>query len=219
MNDFPILFEWDLDTAGYTAGPEAQAVTPGRRRRITAQDAAPKVLWPRGGPPQQRRPLDKFPHLFLYFAQLELTAQACVDFADRYGPLTRAGNTEGEYLEKWFREIQWMRSAVELATEDLAEAVRRLVGGPGTKLAGVIDLAPPDERAVLGLVPEDLAEAMRLQLLLAVANGWPLQRCARCAKWFESGRGAAATRRSGARFCSDHCRAAHNNAQRTTLEA
>ena len=64
------------------------------------------------GKRKERSPFEKAPGLYLTFAKLDGTPEACVDFARAWGLLTTpASSAAEEGLEVWRREIRKMKSS------------------------------------------------------------------------------------------------------------
>jgi hypothetical protein len=70
-------------------------------------------------------------------------------------------------------------------------------------LDGKLVPGQPDGRPSFALEPQNLIDAMRLQLALSIAGGNTLHSCEQCGQPFESG---ATAKRIMAKFCSDECR-------------
>src|SRR6266851_51646 len=161
--------------------------------------------------------------LYKRFAELDGSADACVEFATACGLLkTRAGVGASERLDGWQREIKKLRALMTMLSVDDQARERNeqpggvvrtansrrvrlkmtnievaLLSGPSDPLGGV-------SRPALVLQPQNLLDAMYLQLAKFVAGDGVLRRCKQCDNWFECG--ASEARRSLALFCSPQCK-------------
>jgi hypothetical protein len=155
--------------------------------------------------------------LYKRFAELDGSADACVEFAMACGLLkTKASIGASERLDGWQREIKKLRALMTVlsaADEQPGGFVRTansrrvrlkmtnidvaLLSGPSEPLGGV-------SRPALVLQPQNLLDAMYLQLAKFVAGDGVLRPCKQCGKWFECG--ATEARRSLALFCSPQCK-------------
>jgi hypothetical protein len=161
----------------------------------------------------------KFGTLYLEFAQLDGTPEACLAFAEKYGLLcapARFANRPSEELSFWKSEIKRML----LNIRSLPTAIVRvdfsprggmyarvgkmnvlLVAGPGVG-------APP----VMVIEPEDLLQAMNLEMAHFISGGGRLILCRNCGLMFQAGR--AGSKRVIAQFHNDECKHAFHNAKR-----
>jgi hypothetical protein len=149
--------------------------------------------------------------LYLKFAGLDGSPEACVSFANAYGLLEKRAslaNPPFESLRDWQREIKGMKSSISALPTVIKVANSRAT----TAIVGSLDvmLVPnpaPDEKPALVLKPHSLLQAMNLQLALWVAGGGTLVTCEQCGQPFQAGIGK---KRSIARFCGDRCRVQHH---------
>jgi hypothetical protein len=74
----------------------------------------------------------------------------------------------------------------------------------------------PDGRPTLSLRPQNLIDAMRIQLAQSIASGNLINVCPICGAWFEKGGRGGSAKRSIARFCSDKCRNQFHNERRAS---
>jgi hypothetical protein len=163
------------------------------------------------------RPLTLRPTLYLDFAQLDGSPDACLQFARRWGLLTIQffEKPKAEPIKLWKEEIgsiRFLLQGLPLADANNAQstiAVRSLTN-LGVAANVFLQQGPPPLPPSLVLRPRTLIDAIRLQMAHAFAGGVEVATCARCGSWFERG----TNRRSDARFCSDTCRFKHHNARR-----
>lgn len=208
MPEMLINFEWAVDDAGYEfvpANPSEGAASQGQIAR-------------RGGKLRLLNPIGLHKSLFMEFANLEETPEACVNFANRFGQLDYPdfgfsrdpGFPEdrlkiGEGIEFWISNISNLRRLVEehgngfpfgTTINDIWENTSVFISLLRDEHDGLIKLS---------LVPTSLEAAIRLQFFQAATSGRSHIQCAspRCEKWFEVGPGG---KRKGAKTCSDRCR-------------
>ena len=202
MSEVKIDFEW---SRAYSARPASAAyvVKDGKIRQI-------------GGRKQSYSPLRLGGSLYLEFAQLDGSPEACVGFAEKYGLLCeRASLTSppSEDLAFWRSEIK--RMLVNVRT---LPSVVRVVHSRGTYAAvGKVDvlLVPgpgADAPPVMVLEPGDLLQAMNLEMAHFVSGGGHLIPCRNCGIMFQAGRPGG--KRAIAQFHSDECKHAFHNAKR-----
>lgn len=146
-------------------------------------------------------PLDLHKTLYLDFAALDGSPEACLKFARAWGLLTEKAKLDAaEPLELWREKIRRMKSWTHTAAS-LQIAGRTHV--PVTAVDVMLAFDNPGIRPALVLRPRTLLDAMLTQFALSRAGGNQLATCEQCAKLFETGTGG---KRSVARFCSDECR-------------
>jgi hypothetical protein len=156
----------------------------------------------------QWEPLKEAPTLYLQFARLDGSAEACRDFAASYGLLTTPAQTgAAERVADWQREIKWMkRLTIAAGMVKTANSRRTLL-----RVTAVVDSRgnkvklKPSVKPILVLQPKTLLAAMHLQFARAQADGTTLHTCPQCKDSFEVGT-EAKTKRSDAKFCSRKCR-------------
>jgi hypothetical protein len=181
--------------------------------RIIRQVEVPGVKKQKPGKPLEHTTTP----LYERFANLDDSASACVEFATAWGLLkTKAAVGASERLDDWQREIKKLRSlmAVLSATDEQPGGIVRtansrrvrfkmtnievaLISGPSDPLGGA-------SRPEMVLQPQNLLDAMHLQLAKFVASDGILRTCKQCGKWFECG--ATEARHSLALFCSAPCK-------------
>jgi hypothetical protein len=160
--------------------------------------------------------------LYLEFAQLDMTPESCVGFATKYGLLREAARTTPpqpfEDLADWRKEIRKMAQNLQ-RWQDVVKIDRH---GLGTFVeVGIMEvfLAPGegvDARPVLVMQPKCLLDAMKLEMAQYISSGNQrrgLVKCRGCDLMFQAGAGG---KRTVARFHSDECRIAFNNAKRSS---
>jgi hypothetical protein len=153
-----------------------------------------------------KRPLQTFSELYLAFAKLDGSPEACLKFARLWGLLRQPAKLgASERLDDWKREINEMRHLV-----NAAGFVQ--MGGIRARMAKVdVELVSGEPGAFMRLHPATLFDAMIVQLVQSQASGASLQTCGQCGRWFEVG---AAGKRKVAKFCSDRCRNRFHYVQR-----
>jgi hypothetical protein len=148
--------------------------------------------------------------LYLRFAELDGSEEACLRFAQAWGLLLSEKQTEGERLSDWRDSIREMKNAVSALgalDEQPGGIVRRAKPGAMAKITTLdVLLRSGDQgsRPALVLKPRHLQDAMYLQLGKFVAGDGSVGVCKQCNGWFE--RGAGDSRRSIAIFCSEKCK-------------
>jgi hypothetical protein len=151
------------------------------------------------------RPLEMHNNLYLEFVRLDGSARACTAFATKWGLLkTRYGDAP-ERLSMWRAEIKRMKDTLgglRRAFEEKHPITTRR-GAYIVPLDLKLVSGKPDGRPSLALEPENLVEAMRVQLAQNIAGGNTLHTCEQCGQPFESG---ATAKRIMAKYCSDECR-------------
>jgi hypothetical protein len=154
--------------------------------------------------------------LYLEFAQLDGSSEACLGFASKYGLLreeARLTRPPTETLADWRSEIRRMASNIRRLPQ-----VVRVVNSVGTyvRVAKIDVFLMPGEGAdaspVMVMQPGSLLDAMKLEMAQFISGGGRLIPCRNCATMFQAGR--AGGKRAGAQFHNDECRIAFNNAKR-----
>jgi hypothetical protein len=113
-----------------SSGIGASVTLPPPRARAAPNDlrhqGAQHPFWQAGGRPDHRtanqwEPLKQVPTLYLQFARLDGSAEACRDFATSYGLLTTPAKTgAAERVADWQREIKWMQRLTAIGNSDVA---------------------------------------------------------------------------------------------------
>ena len=143
-------------------------------------------------------PLEQYTGLFLTFAETERTVEHVQAFANKYGLLLDAGETnKPESLETWQQWILNMRAAVDLFNSgNDAHKLERMI-------ETFLDVKPVFENHQLTLMPANLLSALWLQLALAVHGKKKYRRCAWCGLPFHA---TAKQLKPERVFCSNSCR-------------
>lgn len=154
--------------------------------------------------------------LYLEFAQLAGSNEACIAFAEKYGLLcepARLSNPPSEDLSFWKSEIRRMSTNVRALPH-----VVRVANSKGTyaKVGKVDVLLVPgvgvDAPPVMVMEPGDLLQAMNLEMAHFISGGGRLVACRNCGLMFQAGR--AGGKRAIAQFHNDECKHAFHNAKR-----
>lgn len=159
--------------------------------------------------------------LYVRFANLDRSEEACLKFARLYGLLRSQSRDEAEPLDNWDKEIRKMKGLVSLlqlqVNEDMPGGITALLGSSRkapvtlTSINVILEPGSSGRRPKLSLEPKTLLDAMYLQLGKVLTTEGSLQSCKNCGNWFE--RGTANARRSDAVFCSEKCKN-HSNWER-----
>jgi hypothetical protein len=155
--------------------------------------------------------------LYIRFAELDGSDEACRQFACAWGLLTTDEAGKAETVAGWQKEIRKLRglmNSLRVGEKPPGGFLRAKTGSRGHELRLTsirVSLVPGtfDADGVIGrpqmmLEPETLLDAMYLQLGKFVAGDGTLSACKQCGGWFE--RGATESRRSIAVFCSEKCK-------------
>jgi hypothetical protein len=200
MSEVKIDFEWSR--AYSSRGKVAYAVKDGRICQV-------------GDRRQSYSPF-KLGQIYLEFAQLDGSADACVTFAEKYGLLTaKAALSEppSEDLKFWQAQIRMMLGNVRMLPNVVRVANSR---GTYAKVGKVDVLLVPGEGAdaapVLVMEPGDLLQAMNLEMAHFISGGGRLTPCRNCGLFFQAGRSGG--KRAIAQFHSDECKRAFHNSRR-----
>jgi hypothetical protein len=167
----------------------------------------------RGGKLVTYRPFEKVNGLFRVFASLARTKEGLLDFVQRFGPLTPAGNVIGEDVQAGLITGQLINSFLNSSPQ---QRVALLNDGDGISCANAHVFLAVNQvtgRPQLKFKVNDLAHALLLEFGQALANGEEVRQCAFCGEWFDAG--PSAKRRRGTKFCSDEHRIAFNSQKRT----
>jgi hypothetical protein len=135
--------------------------------------------------------------LYLRFAALDESEEACLDFARRGGLLRTESQTAAESLDDWRQEIRGMRGMIAAMSDESRHGQTIKI----TSLDVFLRMGAADKRSVPLILPGNLISAMYLQL--ASSDG-SIGVCKHCGEWLE--RGATESRRSIAIFCSEKCK-------------
>ncbi len=233
-----IFMEWLGAADGYLI--EERAAYP---MRDGGSPPAGPYLTPIGSASFAYRPMEDYPALFQEFANVEMTPDGVVEFANKYG--TPAGDRnvialrefglrdrklvegfdpeavrrrirtmhEGNRLGVIYAQIQDMRNAVERYERRDMDAIAHAWPIASTRLQ--LDFVPGRDAPSLFFEPETLNEAMWIQYAHWVTGHMKIQKCVQCPAWFAHGVGTG--RRKSAIYCSDRCRkAAHEKRRRAS---
>jgi hypothetical protein len=163
-----------------------------------------------------RRPLEIHPSLYLEFAKLK-SSDDYITFARNWGLLKNYAELGAqEALSLWKREIETMKETVESLRRAIDEKVIRPRGFLITTIDVFLVSGLPDGGPALSLQPQNLRDAMRIQLAQSIASGNLINVCPVCGQWFEKGGRGGGAKRSIARFCSDKCRNQFHNERRAS---
>ena len=209
-----VFLEWVVPGDGYQIEerPENKAMSA----------SAGLYLAPTGSSAFVYRPMEKHPAMFREFADVELTPEGVVGFANKYGapfgdtghgysglPMTAVPGVKmdlmhfGNELEYIYGCIQSMRHAVTQY-----EAGERSDWVDSGHPLGRADIRFASVNGSLNLIihPDSLMDAMWIQFARLVAGNVQIRKCAQCPVWFPFGTGTK--RRKSAIYCSGRCRRA-----------
>jgi len=162
--------------------------------------------------------------LYLRFARLDGSEEACLKFAHAYGLLNTQSPKAAEPLKVWQKEIRNFKGLMNMLQADSetpggvlrinrtpsAAAAARSLGGeiPLSNISATLVEGERDFDGIIGrpklmLEPKTLRDAMYLQLGKFVAGDGLLRVCPQCGNPFE---GATKSRRSNAIYCSRACK-------------
>jgi hypothetical protein len=199
MTTIDVEFEWSRGRS-YECGPSINDKT---TEMIRQPGRARDRFSPLG--------IQKEQPLYLTFASLDGSPDACVSFASAWGLLaTPAKAGAEEPLATWQREIKKMKSLISVVGM-VRTANSRRVQMRMTSIDVALVSGAPGANPALILQPRTLLDAMIVQLAQSQASGASLHTCAQCGIWFEVGGEA---KRSVARFHSDACRNRFHYAQK-----
>ena len=189
---------WKRDLRGYRI--EAPKAWTPSRHVIIGQTRPSARLFPIGGKLVTCNPVEQFDRLFIEFGNVK-TPEGLGAFANRFGPLTAAGNdaSRGESVDMLLEQAQHMKR--------LSEPLKRqrgagpMLAGPTGFLGRVeVSLALDQHlRSILRFTVPDLLTALWLQFGQAMSGGVEMRSCQRCNALFQVGPGH---RRRDATFCS-----------------
>ena len=165
-----------------------------------------------------RKPFEENPKLYLEFANLDGSENACLKFAHQYGSMHELRyalqDPAVDLLSQWRGFIQKIRDVIkvcELGRARPAEAFRRfgkrdwlLYGG----LEAYVSIESPKSPPTLKIRCEYLLAGIELQAVQSILSGHTTVKCIECSRWFEIGAGA---RRSQSKFCSTRCKDKSHN--------
>ena len=184
---------------------------------IGDKPAIVQLLLPRSDKIERFDLFERAPALFRDVASAQTTVEGVTKLADGYGPLLRDRLPD---VEDWYSAIRAMRRAVAAwedakSTGDYRRVARLIKNRAGYKFGATSNLPgtaaniylSEDKSTGTGLRlrirPSCLADALWVQLTLAIDAKQNLVACVECRKWFPVEAGAA---RSDKRYCSDACK-------------
>ncbi len=175
---------------------------------LAEMDRMALLIRQKGSFQREVRPLESRPTLYLVFAQLDRTPEACRDFAQAYGFLgVEAKSGAAENFSAWLQHIRAMWLAVDrLKRGEVAAEIESSVVDDFAQ--GTYSLRPTQSGLALVFRPRSLLAALWLQYGFACEAGAKISNCKRCGHWFEAGTGK---RRADSDFCSVRCRAGWHN--------
>jgi hypothetical protein len=147
--------------------------------------------------------------LYLAFAELDGSVDACLEFARAWGLLTQMPKAgAAEPLSLWRTEIKRLKWGLNNAVpRRFKSANSRRLSIPVGQLNVELISRDPGRRPLLWIEPASLLDSMRWQFAQARANGASGRACAQCGKSFEV---STHGKRVMSRFCSDPCRNRHH---------
>ena len=149
--------------------------------------------------------IDAEKKLYLQFANLDGSEDACLKFARAWGLLTTESQTTSEFIDDWKQEIRDLGRLTSILQRsegnsvDPSQTIKITTLDVSLRTAG-----RNNRRPAFLLKPRHLLVAMRLQMARSVAGGASIGACRQCSEWFE--RGASDSRRSIAVFCNEKCK-------------
>jgi hypothetical protein len=202
VSEVKIDFDWSRAYSTRPSAP-AYAIEDGKIRQI-------------GERRQSYSPFRLGAPVYLEFAQLDGSPEACLAFAEKYGLLreqARLAKPPSEDFSFWKSEIKRMSTNVRMLPSVVRTASSR---GTYAKVGKVDVLLVPgvgvDAPPVMVMEPGDLLQAMNLEMAHFISGGGRLIACRNCGVLFQAGR--AGGKRAIAQFHDDDCKHAFHNAKR-----
>jgi hypothetical protein len=195
-------FEWRRDKSGYAFRRE---VGDGSTLATTYDIEYVEGL---GGPMDAYWPLEDHPALWRQFAQLCVTREGIIQFANKFGLPSETTDGRQSEVIKWIIDLARFLAVIaehhDRGERGAAVAIFNLRAGPqltaqimeGKK--GLLELKP---------IPTSLGSAMMIQAAEALSGNYQFRRCRNCPEWLRLGPGSHSSRR---KFCCDKCRVAFN---------
>lgn len=201
------------------------------------------VIFPKGGKGiKEYYPFQDYPGVHRTFAKLELTPEACRDFAEVHGLLDQSYYGEGHYsfwssryrepldypdrtetsvnTSSWYGLIIVFRHLINLIDDgNRVEAAKLFEGNPHRpKLYPGFEIHGDGRLPTPQFVPETLREAMWIQMMNEIQGIAEFKPCKwmKCTNWIPIGVKPGQTKgvKPGqTRYCSPKCRNAFNNAK------
>jgi hypothetical protein len=207
-----IGFAWSRVSKGFR-------IEPAKASRLTTiiRPDTPERLVPLGDKAGSYRPLEQFETLYAIFAKVS-KARELIDFANKFGPLTKDGYGRGDNVEMILEDAGTMRRVLTALSKDNDHArVLRKAGVARLSLGNPVDVAVvPDQdtgRIKLSFQPRSLLDGLWLQMASAIGSGAVVRGCRLCGEWFEAGPGT--DRRADAQFCCPSHKTDHFSLQRS----
>jgi hypothetical protein len=201
VSEVAISFEWSRAYSSKQGTP-AYIVDEGKIQQV-------------GGRKQSYSPL-RLAELYLEFAHLNGSPEACLGFAEKWGLLCKPASLTSppsEDLAFWRAEIKRMASNLRMLPHVIRVANSR---GTFAKVGKVDVLLVPGASANdpprMVMEPGDLLQAMNLEMAHFISGGGRLITCRNCGVLFKAGK--AGGKRTIAQFHNNECRIAFNNAKR-----
>jgi hypothetical protein len=211
-----IGFAWSRVSKGFR-------IEPAKASRLTTiiRPDTPERLVPLGDKAGSYRPLEQFETLYAIFAKVS-KARELIDFANKFGPLTKDGYGRGDNVGMILEDAGTMRRVLTALSKDSDHArTLRKAGVARLSLGNPVDVAVvPDQdtgRIKLSFQPRSLLDGLWLQMASAIGSGAVVRSCRLCGEWFEAGPGT--DRRADAQFCSAGHKADYFSLQRSRADA
>ena len=155
-------------------------------------------------------PLERVSELFMEFANIDLTEDGVVKFANKYGLLW---SDRPPHLDGWYSEIRKMKEIVEAKGKRAKIAPERLTAlfesnAPGDEFTKFsMPLTPvlnqDWEGFSVALQPQSLLDGMWLQLAFSISGKTSFVQCESCQNFLAI---SQQHNRSDKKFCSNRCR-------------
>jgi len=164
------------------------------------------------------RPLSSTDSLFRIFANIATTPTGVLEFVQRFGPLTEAGQDPdlGDDVRLVVSNAQHMGQLLRYFSGKEKQphlAASRFQATQGISIEAQVIWDPATMAPKWELRPRTLLDGLWLQLGQALTSGGRISQCEHCGNWFEAGRKTG--RRLDAKFCCDQHRTAFNSLKRS----
>jgi len=215
-------FEWPVDQHGYTTDRRSGRDADGYNGEFEYISAC-------GGPRRFYRPLDDG-GLWLRFADTCRARKGVLQFVGAFGMLRQQNDSVDHYLR--LSERLW--AIYERLKAGDRRSAAAIFTDPSTPFWSwwprmhetVLCSTDGREAFELGVIPDQLEDALKHQAAEAITGNRQFRRCRNqgCANWFRLGPRATAEGRrqtftARREFCSDRCRVAHARRQRSEAGA
>ena len=223
MSRLIIGFEWQRDANGYNLADPAPwpASSPWRPDSIIPVvgiiPAEGRRLVPNGGKQHSYQPLKFFDTLYRHFARIETEDQA-LEFANKWGLLTKRDGSEE--VKTFLQEADFFRKALKQSHPSRKKNIPEFnieVRSPVFANLTASIIIDASGRPKLDILPNNLLDALWLQLAQTLASGTDIRTCQLCGQYFEVGSGSK--KRLDARFCSDEHRVQFHSRRRSTKKS